>query len=255
MSDRIGIGIVTYKRKDVLRETIRCVREYTARRDAEFVVADDGSTDGTLEMLRDLAVPVITGRNMGIAWNKNRALYYLAQARRCDVVILLEDDTQPNAPAWEQAWVEGTRRWGHANLAGPWLNQGFVRGTGTPEDPVLSRLATAQCASYSGDSLAYGGYYDPRFKGYGHEHVEHSRRLIRVGYGGTDDKVDGAEQVLFVLLNGAVTVQKPPSYFDKAQVERNLEVARHAMADRHYRAPWQSEDEMRQFRDEITAAL
>jgi hypothetical protein len=255
MQGRIGIGIVTYNRKDMVHETIECVRRYTVRDDVDFVVADDGSTDGTMAMLRELGVPVVSGVNMGIAWNKNRVLYLLGQLRRCEVVILLEDDTQPNAAGWEEEWIEGARRWGHVNLAGDWLKPGFIRGSGTAEDPIMGRQVTAQCASYSRESLDYGGYYDPRFKGYGHEHVEHSRRLIRVGYGGAEHS-DGAEgPLLFAMLTGSVTVLSPPSHYNKEQADRNLAVAHRAMGEQFYRVPWQTDDEMQQFRAEMTSAV
>ncbi len=255
MQGRIGIGIVTYNRKDMVRETIECVRRYTVRDDVDFVVADDGSTDGTLALLREMGVPVVSGVNMGIAWNKNRVLYLLGQLRRCEVVILLEDDTQPNAAGWEEEWIDGARRWGHVNLAGDWLKSGFVRGAGTAADPIMGRQVTAQCASYVRESLDYGGYFDPRFKGYGHEHVEHSRRLIRVGYGGTEHSAEGEGPLLFALITGSVTVHNPPSHYNKEQAERNLAVAHRAMGEQFYRVPWQTDEEMQQFRAEMTNAL
>jgi glycosyltransferase involved in cell wall biosynthesis len=255
MPDRIGIGIITYNRKDLLRETIRCVRKHTRRDDVDFVVADDGSTDGTLAMLREENVPVVTGVNMGIAWNKNRALYLLAQIRRCDPVILLEDDTQPNRIGWESAWVEAAERWGHVNYAGAWLREAFVSGTGTPADPAMSKIATAQCSAYSRASLDYAGYFDSRFKGFGHEHVEHSRRLIRAGYGGTDKPINGQEQVLFSMITSDLTLQQPESHMNADQVERNLAIATTAMADHSYRAPWRDVPELRQFRAEMKSAV
>ena len=81
------------------------MRQYTRRTDVDFVVADDGSTDGSVAMLREQDVPVVTGVNMGVAWNKNRALYLLAQVRGCVAVILLEDDTMPDRTGWEDAWI------------------------------------------------------------------------------------------------------------------------------------------------------
>ncbi len=254
MRGRIGIGIITYNRKDMVRETIECVRRYTVR-DVDFVVADDGSTDGTLAVLREMGIPAITGVNMGIAWNKNRVLYLLGQLRRCEVVILLEDDTQPNVAGWEDEWIEGARRWGHLNLASDWLRPWFIRGAGTAEDPIMGRQVTAQCASYSRESLDYGGYYDTRFKGYGHEHVEHSRRLVRVGYGGVERSDGGDGPLLFAMLTGSLTVHNPPSYHDKEQVEHNLAIAHRAMGEQFYRVPWQTDDEMQQFRAEMTSAL
>ena len=98
---RIGIGIVTYNRREILAATIERVRRLTRYTGADIVVADDGSSDGTLAWLRDNHVPVVTGVNMSIAWNKNRAPYLLAEMLCDDVVNLLEDDTQPANPGWE----------------------------------------------------------------------------------------------------------------------------------------------------------
>jgi Glycosyl transferase family 2 len=255
MSFSVGIGIVTYNRKDIVAATIERVRALTRERNAALVVADDGSTDGTLEMLRAMDVPVVTGPNMGIAWNKNRALFLLAEKLACETVILLEDDTRPGRPGWEAQWIMAARRWGHINYAGDWMQQDFIAGSGTAEDPVQSTQVTAQCAAYSRAALAYAGYFDPRFTGYGHEHVEHTRRMIRLGYGGGEEQRDGAERVIFHLMTGDIIVVPTPSHGDGAQVERNLQLARHLMAEQGYRAPWCDDSQLRQFRSEIERSV
>lgn len=255
MSFPVGIGIVTYNRRAILSDTIDQVRAFTRQPNAALVVADDGSSDGTLRMLRDNKVPVITGVNMGIAWNKNRALFLLSHMLQCETVILLEDDTRPNKSGWEAAWIQAARRWGHVNFAADWMREYFLSGTGTVDDPVRSNKVTAQCASYSRAALTFGGYFDPRFRGYGHEHVEHTRRLIRVGYGGTDERINGEEQVLFSLIKGDLTVVSTPSYYVKEEDERNLHLARGLMALPGYRSPWGDDTELRQFRSEAESAM
>lgn len=252
---RVGIGVVTCNRQDILRDTIQAVRAHTRRDAVDLLVADDGSADGTAAMLHDLDVPVVTGPNRGVAWNKNRALFLLAQVQRCDVVILLEDDTLPDRPGWEEAWIEAARGWGHVNFAGGWLASHFVSGQGTPDNPFMSKVVTAQCAAYARCALDWGGYFDPRFHGFGHEHVEHSVRLIRAGYGGTNLPVDGRKQVLFALIRGDVTARPAVSHENPEQMARNLAIAPEAMADRSYRVPWRDEQERDQFRAEIETAV
>jgi glycosyltransferase involved in cell wall biosynthesis len=255
MSFSVGIGIVTYNRKEILSDTIDRVRAFTRQPGTALAVADDGSSDGTLAMLRDKQVPVITGVNMGIAWNKNRALFLLSHMLNCETVILLEDDTQPNQAGWEAEWIRGARRWGHVNHASGWMEKHFQSGSGTAEDPVRSNMVTAQCAAYSWNALTFGGYFDSRFRGYGHEHVEHTRRLIRVGYGGSDEQIDGKERVLYYLLKGRLTTVATPSFGDAEQEERNLQLARGIMGAQGYRAPWGEDKEMRQFRAETESAM
>jgi glycosyltransferase involved in cell wall biosynthesis len=255
MTPAVGIGIITYNRRDLLSSTIIRVRELTRTPDTMLVVADDGSSDGTLEMLREQRVPVVTGVNMGIAWNKNRAMFLLAHMLRCQTVILLEDDAQPNRAGWENHWMEACRRHGHINYAGEWMRDRFLSGSGTADDPVLSHVLTAQCAAYANASLTYGGYFDPQFKGYGHEHVEHTRRLVRCGYGGTEEFINGQENVTFKLIVGDVGVVPSVSFGVAAEVERNLQLARELMAKQGYRAPWHDDRQMRQFRSEMDSAL
>jgi glycosyltransferase involved in cell wall biosynthesis len=255
MSFSVGIGVVTYNRKAILSDTIDAVRALTRQPDAALVVADDGSSDGTLAMVRDKQVPLITGINMGIAWNKNRALFLLSQMLGCETIILLEDDTRPTRAGWEGEWIHGVKRWGHLNFAGDWMREYFLSGVGTADDPVCSHMVTAQCSAYSRDALAFGGYFDPRYKGYGHEHVDHSRRMLRVGYGGTDRLVDGQEQLRYYSIKSDLTVVNSKSYFDEAQARHNLHVAHTTMAEQHYRAPWRDETQMRQFRAETESAM
>ena len=255
MSFMVGIGIVTYNRKEILSDTIDKVRAFTRQPNAVLVVADDGSSDGTLAMLRDKQVPVITGVNMGIAWNKNRALFLLSHMLGCETVILLEDDTRPVRAGWEAEWMEGAQRWGHVNFAADWMQDHFESGAGTAADPLVATNVTAQCSAYSRQALTYGGYFDSRFKGYGHEHVEHTRRLVRVGYGGTDERINDEERVRYYMIKGGLTVVGSQSYFNSEEEERNLRLARGIMGQQGYRSPWGDDRELRQFRSETESSL
>ena len=256
MHVRLGIGIVTFNRRDVLGNTLDRVLHHTKYPSFTIAVADDGSTDGTPDMLRARDVLHVTGRNMGISWNKNRALFLLSQLCRCDVVILLEDDTSPTADHWERDWIAAAIRWGHVNTAGDWLAQHFMSGAGTPEDPVLSTHVTAQCAAFSREALLFGGYFDTRFRGYGHEHVEHTCRLVRLGYGGMEDPDHQPRRILYRLIRGAVEVNRAAgSHFNQEQVDRNLQVARELLHEFTPRLPWRDEDEARQFRDEMRGSV
>jgi glycosyltransferase involved in cell wall biosynthesis len=251
----LGIGIITYNRRATVAATIERVRALTREPNAAVVVADDGSSDGTPGMLREMRVPVVTGINMGIAWNKNRALFVLSQLLGCETVILLEDDTRPNEAGWETHWITAARRWGHVNYAGGWMRNHFLSGSGTPDDPVRATMVSAQCAAYSRRALTYAGYFDPRFTGYGHEHVEHTRRMIRLGYGGGVEQRNGKEQVIFHLITGGVAVVESTSHGNAAAADRNLLLARQLMAEEGYRAPWGNDSQLRQFRSEAESSF
>jgi glycosyltransferase involved in cell wall biosynthesis len=254
MSIRVGIGIITCNRKDVVAETVARVQSHTTS-PVTLVVADDGSEDGTVDLLRSQNVTVVTGRNMGIAWNKNRALFLLGAIVQCDVVILLEDDSFPTSDGWAEDWVMAAQRWGHINLAGEWFRDSFLKGSGTVDDPILSKDVTAQCSAFSRTALLYGGYFDSRFHGFGHEHVEHTRRLMRVGFGGSYKEIDGEVRPIYMLLKGCINVTTPRTFASVSESEHNWLVCRQMLFEEAYRMPWRTDAELMQFRAELEPAL
>ncbi|HEX8078218.1 MAG TPA: glycosyltransferase, partial [Chthoniobacterales bacterium] len=108
MSVRLGIGITTFNRSGKLGACIARLQERTTH-SFDLVVADDGSTDATAETCAKARVIRIAGPNMGIAWNKNRALFFLHRVLECDVIMLIEDDCYPNQRGWETEWIEAAR--------------------------------------------------------------------------------------------------------------------------------------------------
>ena len=90
---RLGLGIITYNRRNGVLDCIDAAKRYT-RRPLHLVVTDDGSSDDTVEHAR-AAATVVTGANRGVFWNKNRARLYLRSWLQCNVCILLEDDCVP----------------------------------------------------------------------------------------------------------------------------------------------------------------
>lgn len=183
----LGIGIVTYNRLLHLKRCVERVSRLT-RGEYRLVIADDGSSDGTREWcsVSGLSiVPVGHGENRGIAWNKNRALLYLL-ALGCDQVLLLEDDAWPREVGWDLGWRVACARWSHVNVVREWLRvHGYVyAGLGSPELPFHMKMCTAQCTITSRRALQEVGFLDPRFVGYGWEHVEWTRRFGLAGYYG-----------------------------------------------------------------------
>ena len=71
----VSICIPTYNRRKYLRETINSIFQQTYK-DYEIVIVDDGSTDGTEEMIRNLGFPVIYywQENSGDAAARNKLI-------------------------------------------------------------------------------------------------------------------------------------------------------------------------------------
>ncbi len=238
----VGIGIVTYNRQWKLAECIARLRMVTSE-PYDLVVADDGSTDTTLDYLRDMRIPVVTGQNRGIAWNKNRALFTLAE-RGHEIVILLEDDCFAVEPSWFAFWVESIRQWGHVNYAGLWWpDDVFARGTGTVDNPFFCTAVTAQISGFRHDVIAAAGYYDTRFRRFGHEHTEHSTRIIRAGFGGNQRLIAGRTYYDYVCANHGLACTADASFIDEAGAAANAELFARIAPEPVYRDPWRTDYE------------
>ena len=242
---KLGIGVATFNRVDLLTRTLDAIIRHTST-PYHLIVADDGSSDGTLALLRSRHIPHVAGPNRGIAWNKNRILFHLHEVARCDVILLLEDDIMPRHDGWELPWIEATRKWGHANIGGNWFEHLLGSEAGTPDDPILSTILTAQCSGFSRVALNAVGYMDTRFGRYGHEHCEHSERMIRAGFGGTRDP-----QRFFLLRSDLqLNATKESDYHS----ELGTNSAVYAMVSKDptlYRKPWRTRSEKKQIQSDL----
>ena len=96
---KILAAIVTHNREKLLARCIDHVRAQTRPAD-ELVVINNGSTDGTLDMLARKDVRVITQDNLGSAGGWRRSIEE-ALTSGADAVWLMDDDGYPDARALE----------------------------------------------------------------------------------------------------------------------------------------------------------
>ena len=251
----IGIGIPTYNRYRSLETCISQILRLTRSR-FNLVVADDGSKDETVALCAHHNIACVTGKNMGIAWNKNRALFFLNQMMECEVTIIIEDDCHPTNPGWERDWVAGAKKWGHTNFSGDWFRDKVLSGAGSIEDPFVSTSLSGQCTAFSRQALSICGYMDPRFKGYGYEHAEHSSRLVRAGFGGVMRMTGGGQlEPHYYLLASDLSVSSEESYRDEVSLAANWAAWTKMYRDPVYRYPWRTKEDFQQFRQEMTFAV
>lgn len=85
----VSVVITTRNRSQLLREAIQSVLDIkNPAFNLEIIVVDDGSTDGTLEVLADYPVTLIKTTGIGMAKARNAGLH----AAQGDFVTLLDDD-------------------------------------------------------------------------------------------------------------------------------------------------------------------
>lgn len=175
----IGIGIITYNRLRTFKMCLRTALRFVTK-NHRILVADDGSTDETRAWIKKMGVECVTGPNVGIARNKNRALWAL---KDCDAVILLEDDVRILKGGWVEGFVQASKdtREQHFCQNSYLYKKDRVRKMRGGHLIRYAALGNGFCMFFTKKVLEVCGGFDRRFESYGYEHVEFSYR-IRVAH-------------------------------------------------------------------------
>lgn len=243
---RLGIAVITYRRRASFELLVDKLSTCT-RVPHELVVADDGSHDGIVDWCLERGIRIVSGSNRGVAWNKNRGIFPL-EALGCDPILIVEDDVYPNVVAWEGNWISATRRWHHLAYEHPRIAEQRMSGSGTPADPFINPKASAALLSVSAEVLTKVGYFDSRFRGYGHEHAEWTTRIKRAGYGYRDITMpDGTPNQGLLYMVGGIEDNEDQRWIDREQMRINRELQRKTQYEPIFRRPWRSPQERAAF--------
>ncbi len=97
----ISVVVLSYNRREALLETLGRLRAGRTTRDAEIVVADNASTDGTPDAVREVAPWV---RLVQLTTNEAIAGFNRGAAEaRGDALLILDDDARPDDDALSRA--------------------------------------------------------------------------------------------------------------------------------------------------------
>lgn len=248
----IGIAITTYNRRSQLLTLVHSVREH-CHRPVHLAVFDDGSSDGTAAAVAPLADMVLEAPNAGIPVNKNRALFYFLALRPVEQLILLEDDVVVTSRRWLRTWSRAIRRHGHINFSSPrWPrdNPNFhgrlLGGKGTARRPERWNIVSGACSGCDTAVLRQRvGYVNPRFQGYGYEHIEWTRRFLLAGYGGCKRR---NHRWSYLSLSHGLAFQDSQSNRDAAAIARNATVMAELQGAGGFVArPWLDAEQRRNF--------
>ena len=178
----VTIAIVTKDRKDELREAVRSALEQEGS--VEVLVLDDGSTDGTSDMLREEFPSVRVARfddGAGVAMRRNDA----AEIASADVIVSIDDDavfTSPRTVADTLAELDHPRV---AAVAMPYVDVGVnpdvQQRAPEPSGRWVTSIFRATAYAIRRDALLEIGGYDTRMDQFGEE-WEFSLRLLDAGY-------------------------------------------------------------------------
>ena len=199
----ISIVICSLNGADRLPDCLQAVRgsDWT---DLEVIVVDNGSTDGTGDVVRRLdpeAIVIRAERNLGFAGGNNLGI----EQARGDMVVLLNDDCEPR-PGWLGALVGGAAdlaNWGVLGCkllypggriiqhAGGWVQANGLTGhlgygqedRGQYAGPFSCDYVTGAAFAISRQALETVGLLDPEYFPIYFEELDYCRRLRQAGFG------------------------------------------------------------------------
>lgn len=193
-TNRRGVAICHYNRINTLEKLITRVID-TVPGDCRVVVCDDGSdqhivseSEGDIsvgEVCRKIGVPLIQGRNLGVAANKNRALWALQD---CHFMCILEDDLFPNTPGWMEDYERAASVSGIHHFCRVQNKEVEETIPGFSNFMIAEGLTPLFGPSPRGDLtfltshvLKKVGGFNPNFIGAGYAHGEWTERVVKAG--------------------------------------------------------------------------
>jgi GT2 family glycosyltransferase len=184
---RISVVVCTYNGSRTIRDCL----EGLARLDYpnfEVIVVDDGSTDGTSDIVGGCDVRLIRTENRGLSSARNTGMY----AATGDIIAYLDDDARPDAH-WLQYLATTFAATTHAGVGGPNIpppHDGPIAEcvANAPGGPVHVLLSDREAEHIPGCNMAFRkerleaiGGFDPQFRVAGDD-VDVCWRLQQCGW-------------------------------------------------------------------------
>lgn len=175
-----GVAIVHYDRTEHLDEITDAVLT-TVPNGTKIVICDDGTKPFKTPKLPN--VILLTGPNLGVAANKNRALWLLQD---CHFLCLLEDDLMPIKKGWFEMYEMGVMMSGihhfcrvqdkYSDSEVPQFDAYMKDGGLTP---IYGPSPRGDLTFITKTVVEKVGSFNPTFRGAGYAHGEWSERVFR----------------------------------------------------------------------------
>lgn len=157
---KIGVGVTTFKRPEVLRLFLRQLQEYT--KNYFFHIAYDKESD-----------------RKGIAARKNECLKMLYDSG-CDYIFLFDDDCFPIQKGWTDFFIEAHKRTGQHHFL--YLREvGELKKTREQDGIDIYNLCGGVFMMITREVVERVGGFNPQYKIYGYEHGTYSMRIHGAG--------------------------------------------------------------------------
>lgn len=207
ISNNVGVGILSYNRKDSLQRLVNSIVTTTDLRRTTVFISDDGSTNEDIRAyLNELSqndnfVIIQNEARIGVAGNTNRLLRCLS---RFAYGIILNDDVEIMNQGWDAFYIGAMMKAGMHHFV---FRQENVYGATLGEQKTINDVSLrvvkerphGAVLAFTNEMLTKCGYFDEAYGLYGMEHVDWSRKAWEFGLQpeGFFD-VDGSEHYFYL---------------------------------------------------------
>lgn len=223
---KLVLGITTFNRRDYLQA---CLESFLETRNVNYewvvIVADDGSTDDTLEYLENLYFPHelhIIRNNRRYACGQTNTIFELCQKISFDIGFKVDDDLVFKKKGWDDLYIKAMEKSGWHHLV--YRNHKVYKQLRQRNEITFQHISVTTdvsglCEALADVNMCYGtgpfyiftpdiiekvGYCDePNFPIRGQWHVDYHIRCCRAGFNDTDHLYDaiGSNEYLDVQNN------------------------------------------------------
>ena len=193
----LAIGVTTINRWSYLEKFLN---SWQNTRNNSFnwtiIIADDGSTDGTIEKLVDYKIPnanfvLLQNNGSGIATQTNSIFNYVLQMETLpDLIFSSDDDIFFKKRGWDSAYFEAAKESGYHHLVH--FNPDWKKPEHVKEISVNSTTLSSMTNGVSCMGCFYtvtpklleevGGFDQQAFPIRGHSHIDFTMRACRKGF-------------------------------------------------------------------------
>jgi glycosyltransferase involved in cell wall biosynthesis len=229
---RIIVGITAYNRKRYLQELINSfLNTHDKTLNWTIIVADDGSTDGTLEYLEKLVIekiPIIIIKNSRVHISRQtNSILEVARQLDFDFGFMLNDDIVFIQAGWEHAYMNAYLKHGIDHLVHYNLRHRHAR-IRVIKDELVAYTDARHCMgclwTFTPKLIKDVGFLDEsRFIGAGHAHQEYTVRCCKAGFNHLQTVFDISSAQQKIKLYTLNNDRHYKSFKDLSRRKKNLE--------------------------------
>lgn len=208
------LGVTTFNRRQYIERFLESfMRTRSQRFRWTLIIADDGSTDRTVEYCRsidgnrDVSIHVIENRGVGVAGQTNAILHF-ARTLHFDFGFKADDDIWFDAEGWDELYYDAMLSSGMDHLV---FHDPDYRAPAheVRRDDLVSSvdvMSSMGCFwTFSPSLIDSVGYFDEReFRIRGHAHIDYTMRACRAGSNVAETLFDAQGSHLLIKLQSRV---------------------------------------------------